>query len=101
MESIDHESRERIDRFGEEGVLPGLREALGQRPEWRGFDARQLGAAVDAGDFPFLRFDHRRFAPVRCGDHDDVGEVIFLPRIVVADARQQLDQFSRPHRHQS
>ena len=42
MESIDHESRERIDRFGEEGVLPALREALGQRPKWRGFDARQL-----------------------------------------------------------
>ena len=42
MESIDHESRERIDRFGEEGVLPALREAYSQRPEWRGFDARQL-----------------------------------------------------------
>ena len=39
---ITYELRRRIDRFGEEGVLPPLREALGQRPEWRGFDARQL-----------------------------------------------------------
>ena len=46
MESIDHESRERIDRFGEEGVLPALREALGQRPRWRGFDARQLSVLL-------------------------------------------------------
>lgn len=42
MESIDHEGRERIPRFGKEGVLPALRDAVGQRPEWRGFDARQL-----------------------------------------------------------
>lgn len=43
---ITDEDRQRIDRFGEEGVLPALREALGQRPEWRGFDARQLSVLL-------------------------------------------------------
>jgi hypothetical protein len=43
---ITDEDRQRIDRFGEEGVLPALREALSQRPEWRGFDARQLSVLL-------------------------------------------------------
>jgi hypothetical protein len=43
---ITDEDRQRIDRFDEEGVLPALREALGQRPEWRGFDARQLSVLM-------------------------------------------------------
>ncbi len=42
MESIGHNARRRIPRFGEEDVLAALREAFGQRPEWRGFDANQL-----------------------------------------------------------
>lgn len=46
MESIDHEGHERIPRFGEEGVLPALRDAFGQRPEWRSFDARQLSVLL-------------------------------------------------------
>lgn len=43
---IADEYRRRIDRFGEEDVLPALREAFGQRPEWRGFDARQLSVLL-------------------------------------------------------
>ena len=43
---ITDEHRRRIDRFGEEGVLPALREAFGQRPEWRRFDARQLSVLL-------------------------------------------------------
>jgi hypothetical protein len=43
---ITDEHRRRIYRFGEEGVLPSLREAFGQRPEWRGFDARQLSVLL-------------------------------------------------------
>lgn len=43
---ITDEDRRRIDRFGEEGVLPALREAFGQRPEWRGFDAHQLSVLL-------------------------------------------------------
>ena len=43
---ITDEHRRRIDRFGEEGVLPALREAFSQRPEWRGFDARQLSVLL-------------------------------------------------------
>ncbi len=43
---IDHNVRRRIDRFGEEGVLPALREAFGQRPDWRGFDAHQLSVLL-------------------------------------------------------
>jgi len=39
---ITDEHQRRIYRFGEDSVLPALREAFGQRPEWRGFDANQL-----------------------------------------------------------
>jgi hypothetical protein len=46
MESIDYEGRKRILRFGKEGMLPALRDAFGQRPEWRGFDARQLSVLL-------------------------------------------------------
>lgn len=46
MGSIDDRSVRRIHRFGEEAVLPALREAFGQRPEWRGFDARQLSVLL-------------------------------------------------------
>lgn len=42
MGSIDDRSARRIHRFGEEAVLPALREAFGQRPDWRIFDANQL-----------------------------------------------------------
>jgi hypothetical protein len=42
VESIDDRSARRIHRFGEEAVLPALREAFGQRPNWRIFDANQL-----------------------------------------------------------
>ena len=43
---ITDEHRRRIDRFGEEGVLPALREAFGRRPDWRGFDAHQLSVLL-------------------------------------------------------
>ncbi len=42
MESIDDSRGRCIRRFGEEAVLPALREAFGQRPNWRIFDANQL-----------------------------------------------------------
>lgn len=43
---ITDEHRQRIDRFGEEVVLSTLRDAFGQRPEWQGFDARQLSVLL-------------------------------------------------------
>ncbi len=46
MGSIDDRVARRIQRFGEEGVLPALRETFGQRPEWRGFDAHQLSVLL-------------------------------------------------------
>jgi hypothetical protein len=46
MESIDDRSARRIHRFGEGAVLPALREAIGQRPDWLGFDARQLSVLL-------------------------------------------------------
>ncbi len=42
MRSIDDRSARRIHRFSEEAVLPALREAFGQRPDCRIFDANQL-----------------------------------------------------------
>ena len=46
MGSIDDSRGRCIRRFGEEAVLPALREAFGQRPEWRGFGARQLSVLL-------------------------------------------------------
>lgn len=46
MMSIDDNDRRRIARFGEEDVLGALREAFSRRPEWRGFDARQLSVLL-------------------------------------------------------
>lgn len=43
---IADEHRRRIYRFREQAVLPALREAFGQRPEWRGFDARPLSVLL-------------------------------------------------------
>jgi len=39
---LTDEHRQRTYRFREESVLPALRGAFSQRPEWRGFDANQL-----------------------------------------------------------
>jgi hypothetical protein len=44
--SIDDEGRRRTHRFDEEGVMPALREAFSQRPDWRGFGARQLSVLL-------------------------------------------------------
>jgi hypothetical protein len=46
MESIDDRSARRIHRFDEEAILPALREAFSQRPDWRGFGARQLSVLL-------------------------------------------------------
>ncbi|CAA9394088.1 MAG: hypothetical protein AVDCRST_MAG01-01-661 [uncultured Rubrobacteraceae bacterium] len=46
MESIDDSRGRCIRKFGEEAVLPALREAFGQRPEWQGFDAHQLSVLL-------------------------------------------------------
>jgi len=44
--SIDDNDHRCIPRFGEEDVLPALREAFSQRPEWREFSPRQLTAVL-------------------------------------------------------
>lgn len=46
MGSIDDSRGRCIRRFGEEAVLSALREAFGQRPEWRGFGVRQLSVLL-------------------------------------------------------
>jgi hypothetical protein len=46
LKSIADERGRRDHRFHEEGVLPAPREAFGQRPEWRGFDTRQLSVLM-------------------------------------------------------
>src|SRR5206468_7184047 len=46
---------------------------------------RELGAAVDAGGFIRIALDDYRRAALRARNGDDVGEVIFAPRVVVAD----------------
>jgi hypothetical protein len=46
MGSIDDSRGRCIRRFGEEAVLPALREAFGQRPKWRDFGARQLSVLL-------------------------------------------------------
>ncbi len=49
---ITDEHRRRTYRFGEESVLLALREAFGQRPEWRGFDANQLSKLLFFYGYP-------------------------------------------------
>lgn len=46
MASIDDRHGRCIRRFGEEAVLPALREAFGQRPNWRNFEAHQLSVLL-------------------------------------------------------
>ena len=46
MESIDDSRGRCIRRFGEGAIFPALREAFGQRPEWRDFGARQLSVLL-------------------------------------------------------
>jgi len=43
---LTDEHRLRTYRFCEESVLPALREAFSQRPDWRGFDAHQLSVIM-------------------------------------------------------
>ena len=61
---------------------------------------RHLGAAVDAGDLRRLGFDHDRAATVGQRQRDDIGQIIFARRIVVADALEQRPQVRRAHRDQ-
>lgn len=42
MRSIDDRSARRIHYFDEEAMLPSLRGAFSQRPNWRIFDANQI-----------------------------------------------------------
>jgi hypothetical protein len=49
---ITDEHRQRIDRFGEESVLSALRDAFGQRPERRDFDARRLSVLLFLRGYP-------------------------------------------------
>ena len=46
MESIDDRSARRVHRFDKEAILPALREAFSQRPDWRGFGARQFSVLL-------------------------------------------------------
>ncbi len=59
----------------------------------------QLGAAVDAGRFVRVRLDDDRIAPLGSGDVDDVGQVIFARRIVVADLVEPAEQVLGPGCH--
>ena len=64
------------------------------------FDGGEFDPAVDPGDFPCGGFDHRRGTAIGQRDHHNVGEIIFLRRIVIADPRQQRPQILGAHRHQ-
>jgi len=43
---IPDDRRRRTCRFDEEAVLPALREAFSERPEWRRFFPRQLSVVL-------------------------------------------------------
>ena len=43
---IPDDRRRRTRRFEEEAVLPALREAFSERPEWRRFSPRQLSVLM-------------------------------------------------------
>ena len=44
--SINENARWRIPPFDKQSVLPALREALSQKPEWRGFSPRELSVVL-------------------------------------------------------
>ena len=46
MESIDDRGARRIHRYDKEAIMLALREAFSQRPDWRGFGARQLSVLL-------------------------------------------------------
>lgn len=48
---IDDSRSGRTQRFGEEEVLPALREAFSQRPDWRGFSPHQLSVVLFLWDY--------------------------------------------------
>ena len=73
MRSIDDEGRRRTRRFGEEAVMPALREAFSQRPEWRGFGARQLSVLLFLHGYlsaPAKDFDVEAALPIALEDLD-------------------------------
>ena len=55
-------------------------------------EMRQLGAAVDPGRFIGVAFDDHRLATLARRDIDDVGQVIFVRGIVVADLAKPTEQ---------
>ena len=60
-----------------------------------------MRTAVDAGDVERIG-GHRHTRPaIGIGDVDDVGEVIFLLRIIIGYAGQQAKEIHRLHRHQA
>jgi hypothetical protein len=46
LSRIHDDRRRRTGRFEEQGVLPTLREAFSQRPDWRGFSPHQLSVLM-------------------------------------------------------
>ena len=59
----------------------------------------ELGAAVYARRLVGIALDHHRLATFCCGDVDDVREVIFPRRIVVANLVQPAEEVAPTHRH--
>ena len=68
----------------------------------RRFFCQRASASVDAAHFVWIvGDDHRAVAALERGDIDDVDEVVFALRIVVADLAEQIEQVRRLHRHEA
>jgi hypothetical protein len=72
---IPDDRRRRTRRFEEQGVLPILREALSQRPEWRRFFPRQLSVLMFLYGYspvPLEEFDIEAVLPFALEDWEGV-----------------------------
>lgn len=72
---IPDERAERTERFGEEAVLPALREAFSKRPDWQQFSPHQLSVLMFLYGFstvPLEEFDIESALPFALEDREGV-----------------------------
>jgi hypothetical protein len=72
---IPDDRRHRTRRFREQEALPILREALSQRPDWRGFSPRQLSLLMMFYGYspePLEEFDIQAALPFALEDWEGV-----------------------------
>ena len=84
---------------GSISVAPFVERLLAPAPLPVELEMREFGAAVDPRGLERLALDRHRLAPVAHRHHDHVGQIIFVPGIVVADRCEPAEQRLAVDRH--